>query len=133
MSGWEHQYYPQAKTCLLCHTRKGKRPRVTCPVCFESLVRVSSLPKTSMLSKTKQQDRHTRKALQLSTDTHVPVSVCQFVPYPGTVHCTEQERVHVPGTEVAHIYMGHKSHIYIQWWSLTRLGSHRGTSDKKHP
>ena len=54
----------------------------------------------------------------------------QFVPYPGTVHCTEQVRVRVPGTEVPHIYMGHMSHIYTQWWSLTRLGSHHGKSDK---
>ena len=56
--------------------------------------------------------------------------LCQFVPYPHTVHCTEQVRVRVPGTEVPHIYMGHKSHIYSQWWSLTRLGSHHGKSDK---
>ena len=54
----------------------------------------------------------------------------QFVPYPGTVHCTEQVRVRVPGTEVPHIYMGHMSHIYTQWWSLTRLGSHHSKSDK---
>ena len=54
----------------------------------------------------------------------------QFVPYPGTVHCTEQVQVRVPGTEVPHIYMGHMSHIYTQWWSLTRLGSHDGKSDK---
>ena len=39
--------------------------------------------------------------------------LCQFVPYPGTVHCTEQVRVRVPGTEVPHIYVGHMSHIYI--------------------
>ena len=54
----------------------------------------------------------------------------QFVPYPGTVHCTEQVRVRVPETEVPHIYMGHMSHIYTQWWSLTTLGSHHGKSDK---
>ena len=54
----------------------------------------------------------------------------QSVPYPGTVHCTEQVRVRVPRTEVPHIYMGHMSHIYTQWWSLTRLGSHHGKSDK---
>ena len=56
--------------------------------------------------------------------------LCQFVPYPGIVHCTEQVLVRVPGTEVPHIYMGHMSHIHTQWWSLTRLGSHHGKSDK---
>ena len=55
----------------------------------------------------------------------------QFVPYQGTVHCTEQGRVRVQGTEVPHIYMGHKSHIHIaSRWSLTRLSSHPGKSDK---
>ena len=54
----------------------------------------------------------------------------QFVPYPGTVHCTEQVRVRVPVTEVPHIYMGHMSHIYTQCRSLPRLGSHHGKSDK---
>ena len=54
----------------------------------------------------------------------------QFVPYPGTVHCTEQVRVRVPGTEVPHIYMGHMSHIYTQCRSLQRLGPQHGKSDK---
>ena len=38
----------------------------------------------------------------------------QFVPYPGTVHCTVQVRVRLPGAELPHIYMGFKSHIYTQ-------------------
>ena len=37
---------------------------------------------------------------------------CQFVPYRGTVHCTVQVRMRVPGAELLHIYMGFKSHIY---------------------
>ena len=40
--------------------------------------------------------------------------LCQFVPYPGTVICTVQVRVRVPGAELPHIYMGFKSHIYTQ-------------------
>ena len=100
---------------------------MTCPVCFENLVKVSSFPKASMLSKTKQQDRqHVRHYNSVLT----LMLLRQFVPYPSTVHSTEQVRVRVLGTEVPHIYMGHMSHIYTQWWSLTRLGSHHGTSDK---
>ena len=38
--------------------------------------------------------------------------LCQFVPYPGTVHCTVQVRVRVPGAGLPHIYMGFKTHIY---------------------
>ena len=38
----------------------------------------------------------------------------QFVPYPGTVHCTVQVRVRVQGAELPHLYMGFKSHIYTR-------------------
>ena len=40
--------------------------------------------------------------------------LCQFVPYPGTVHCTVQVRVRVPGAKLPHIYMGFKTHIYTR-------------------
>ena len=48
----------------------------------------------------------------------------QFVPYPGTVHCTVQVRVRVQGAELPHIYMGFKSHIYTRSVELaqTTLG-----------
>ena len=81
---------------------------MACSVCFENLANVFSFPKTSMLSKTKIQDRHAHSTVT-QHQTMVP---CQFVPYPGTVHCTVQVRVRVPGAEMPHIYMGFKSHIY---------------------
>ena len=40
--------------------------------------------------------------------------LCQFVPYPGTVHSIVQVRVRVPGAELPHIYMGFETHIYTQ-------------------
>ena len=50
-------------------------------------------------------------ALQLSIKSML---LCQFVPNPGTVHCTVQVRVRVPGAELPHIYMGFKTHIYTR-------------------
>ena len=50
-------------------------------------------------------------ALQLSIKLTV---LCQLVPYPGTVHCTVQVRVRVPGADPPHIYMGFKTHIYTR-------------------
>ena len=98
MFGGEHQYYPQAKPAYFDTLGKKKRAWVACPVCFENLAKVFSFPKTSMLSKTK----------------HKSMVLCQFVPYPGTVHCTVQVQGRVPGAEVPHIYMGFESHIYTQ-------------------
>ena len=46
--------------------------------------------------------------------------LCQFVPYPGTVHCTVQVRVRVPGAELPHIYMGFKTHIYTRLVELAK-------------
>ena len=56
--------------------------------------------------------------------------LCQFVPYPGTVHCTVQVRVRVPGADLPYIYMGFKTHIYTRLVEPDRLGSHHGKSDK---
>ena len=50
-------------------------------------------------------------ALQLSIKSML---LCQFVPYPGTVHCTVQVRVCVPGADLPHTYMGFKTHIYTR-------------------
>ena len=50
-------------------------------------------------------------ALQLSIKSTL---LCQFVPYPGTVHCTVQVRVRVPGAGLPQIYLGFKTHIYTR-------------------
>ena len=80
------------------------------PRLFRKPEKVFGFPKTSMLSKTKQQDRHAHST-KLSIKSTL---LCQFMPYPGTVHCTVQVRVHVPGADLPHIYLGFNTHIYTR-------------------
>ena len=125
MSGGEHQYYPQAKACFATLGKEKKRPWVACPVCFENLAKVFSFPKTSMLSKTKGQAR-TQHCNPASNPcccvslclTQAPCNVlykygcvCQGLSCP--IYTWVLRPTYIPG-----------------WWSLTRLGSHRGKSDK---
>ena len=102
---------------------------MACPVCFENLKKFSVSRKPPCFQKPNNRTgMHT--ALQLSIKSTL---LCQFVPYPGTVHCTVQVRVRVPAADPPHIYMGFKTHNIPGWWSLTRLGSHHGKSDKTGP
>ena len=83
---------------------------MACPVCFENLKKFSVSRKPPCFQKPNNRTgRHT--ALQLSIKSTL---LCQFVPYPGTVHCTVQVRVRVPGADLPHIYMGFKTHIYTR-------------------
>ena len=84
---WGAPILPSGKN-LLCHTRKRlrKRPWVACPVCFENLAKVFSFPKTSMLSKTKQQDRHAHNTVT-QHQIHVAVSV-RALPRHRALYCT---------------------------------------------
>ena len=102
---------------------------MACPVCFENLKKFSVSRKPPCFQKPNNRTgMHT--ALQLSIRSTL---LRQFVPYPGTVHCTVQVRVSVPGADPP-IYTWVLRPTYIPvWWSLTRLGSHHGKSDKTGP
>ena len=83
---------------------------MACPVCFENLKKFSVSRKPPCFQKPNNRTG-THTALQLSIKSML---LCQFVPYPGTVHCTVQVRVRVPGADLPHIYMGFKTHIYTR-------------------
>ena len=100
---------------------------MACPVCFENLAKVFSFPKTSMLSKTKQQDTHANSTVT-QHQIHVAVSV-RALPRHRALYCTSCGCV-CQGL-ICPIYTWVLRPTYIPgWWSLTRLGSHHGTSDK---
>ena len=80
---------------------------MACPVCFENLKKFSVSRKPPCFQKPNNRTG-THTALQLSIKSTL---LCQFVPYPDTVHCTVQVRVRVPGADLPHIYMGFKTHI----------------------
>ena len=81
---------------------------MACPVCFENLKKFSVSRKPPCFQKSNSRTG-THIAPQLSIKSML---LCQFVPYPGTLLCTEQVRVRVPGAYLPHIYMGFKTHIY---------------------
>ena len=83
---------------------------MACPVCFENRAKFSVSRKPPWFRKPNNRTG-THTALQLSIKS---LLLCQFVPYPGTVYCTVQVRVRVPGADPPHIYMGFKMNIYTR-------------------